>query len=172
MKKLVLLILVAGFLVACEDYDAKSTTGLRRAQAEVVPQSNGLSVEQENIKRRIEQENVPGSIKHLYILSAYSGQVMFHFTVKGKVTSSGKRLSPYTVNDGSAFKVDFGDSLSRYTPEVLQDDGTYGDSIPYLYFWDVEQDGYNQIYVTSGLLYIIREFPLAGTKSVTLNISK
>jgi hypothetical protein len=77
--------------------------------------------------------------------------------LKGKVTSSGKRLSPYSVaagaGGGGAANLDhYGIPVSvggrKYrTTEVLQDDGTYGSSMPYLYWWDTN-GVYRQAYVS------------------------
>lgn len=53
--------------------------------------------------------------------------------MQGKVTSSGKRLSPTSVATGSHR---FLGGKRYYTEEVIQDDGSFGSSIPYLYFWD------------------------------------
>lgn len=52
---------------------------------------------EENIAKKLTEDNKIGSIKYLYIVSAYSGDVLIYSTVKGKVTSSGKRISPYSV---------------------------------------------------------------------------
>jgi prepilin-type N-terminal cleavage/methylation domain-containing protein len=153
-----------------------SSTGVQKADANVQLQSSGLTVEQENIKRRIELENAPGSIKHLYIISAYSGQVLVYSTVKGKVSSSGKRLSPYSVaaidaqyvgSEHNGIAVNIGGKIHR-TAEVLQDDGTYGHSIPYLFWWDA-QGRYHQHYVSGGQILHISDQPVAA-KSIVLNM--
>ena len=145
----------------------KSSTGVTQAKAKVKTQADGLTVEQGNIKRRVELENAPGAIKHMYIISAMSGDVLVYSTVKGKVTSSGKRLSPYSVvaTDGQyvdrssrGVSVDIGGS-THYTPEVLQDDGTYGSSISYLYWWDA-RGIYHQQYVTGGVMIHVSEQPM------------
>jgi len=61
--------------------------------------TKGQSVDQAMIKKRLEQIK-HGSIKHVYVISPYSGAVLLYSTAKGNVISGGKRLSPYTV-DGS-----------------------------------------------------------------------
>lgn len=156
--------------------EPESTGGVQKVIAEVVVQASGMTVEQENINKRIGMENMPGAVKHLYLISAYSGQVILYSTVKGKVTSSGKRLTPYTVAamDGEfcrdrheGFAVKFSNT-TKNTGEVLQDDGTYGSSIPYLYWWDV-QDRYHQHYVSGGQIIHISDKPIPGIKSVIIN---
>ena len=154
-----------------------SKTGVKAIQAEVEVNAEGVTIEQQNIRDRLELDNAVGSIKHLYVISAYSGQVLIYSTVRGKVTSSGKRLSPTTVGitDGSAvgasnrgFKVDF-DGVIKRTGEVLQDDGTYGTSIPYLYWWD-SAGKYHQHYVSGGQIIHISDSPIA-VKSVEINMT-
>lgn len=153
-----------------------STTGVEKATAEVKVQSSGLTLEQENIRNRYKLENSPGSIKHLYVLSAYSGQTILYSTVKGKVTSSGKRLTPYTVaalegqyvgSDHEGFRLKIHDK-THYTSEVLQDDGTYGSSIQYLYWWDA-QDIYHQHYISGGQILHVSDQPIQAS-GVILNI--
>lgn len=130
----------------------QARSGVQMATANIQTQANGMTQEQENVKKRVEMENKPGNIQHLYILSAYSGQVLFYSTVKGKVTSSGKRLSPSTK------VTQFYSSSGSYYPEILGDDGTYGPSIEYLYWWDI-QGRYQQQYVTGGIFIHISDQP-------------
>ena len=128
-------------------------SGVQKVTQAVTVQSDGKTLEQANVAKRLELENKPGAIQHLYILSAYSGQVILYSTVKGKVTSSGKRLSPsqrvVQLNATSAIE---------YHPEILGDDGTYGPSIEYLFWWDV-QGRYHQQYVTGGIFVHIGDQP-------------
>lgn len=180
MKKLIgMLIAMTIVLAGCDKIaptEPKSTTGVSKASAEVEAQADGYTVEQGNIRKRYALENTPGSIKHLYVLSAYSGQVIVYSTVKGKVTSSGKRLTPYSVAcmDGQAvwgkhngFSVNIG-GRTKATGEVLQDDGTYGHSIPYLFWFDV-QGRYHQHYVSGGQLIHISDQPLV-VKDIIINM--
>ncbi len=147
--------------------EATSRTGVSIAPAQRIQTgSDGLTVEQRNIKDRIKMDNTPGSIKHLYVISAYSGQVLIYSTVRGKVTSSGKRVSP-TQSSGTGFSVPIGGS-TMITNEVLQDDGTYGSSSEYLYWWD-SKGTYHQHYVQGGQILHISDQPLA-VKGVVLNM--
>lgn len=161
MKYAITLILIPLLcLTSCLE-EQKSASGVGRAKAEVQLQANGLTVEQENVQKRIQMENMPGSVKHLYLLSAYSGEVVLYSTVKGKVTSSGKRLTPTSVDtDGvSGLPINL-NGVTKWTAEVLQDDGTYGSSIEYLYWWD--QNGiYHQQYVTGGIILHIADQPMS-----------
>ncbi len=177
MKNLIVLIL-ALFLTACDvpASQPQSDSGVKKATAAVQTGSDGLTTEQRNVRDRLVTDNKPGSIKHLYVISAYSGQVVMYSTVRGKVTSSGKRLSPVTVaaTDGQyvdsshrGISVSIGGS-TKNTGEVLQDDGTYGSSVEYLYWWDTA-GRYHQHYVSGGQILHVSDQPIA-TKSIILNL--
>jgi hypothetical protein len=178
MKKLTVVFL-AMLLTACFDVPASQPTshsGVKKATAAVQTGTDGLTTEQRNVRDRLAADNKPGSIKHLYVISAYSGQVVMYSTVRGKVTSSGKRLSPVTVAaaDGqyvggghNGIPVSIGGN-TKYTGEVLQDDGTYGSSVEYLYWWDTA-GRYHQHYVSGGQILHISDQPIA-TKSIILNL--
>lgn len=150
----------------------QSASGVSQATARVQTGSDGLTVEQRNVRDRLSMDNKPGSIKHLYVISSYSGQVLLYSTVRGKVTSSGKRLTPTSVNGSGqdanyTIPVDIG-GTRRYTSEVLQDDGTYGSSVEYIYWWDV-QGRYHQHYITGGQIVEISDQPIP-VKSITINM--
>jgi hypothetical protein len=146
-----------------------SMTGIKEAVAEVKAGTDGLTNEQRNIKERLKLDNDPGSIKHLYVFSSMTGKPLLYSTVRGKVTSSGKRLSPTTLQDswpnGNAGYVVAPGSVvntpggKRYTAEAIQDDGTYGSSIDYLYWFDVKGT-FRQLYVPSGAMLVISTEPL------------
>ena len=151
--------------------EPKSASGVQKANVHVQAQSSGMTTEQENVSERIKEDNKPGSIKHLYVISAYSGQVVIYSTVKGKITSSGKRLTPYNVE--SAGEVEDGFPLkignwSGKTTEVLQDDGTYGSSEPYVFWWDTK-GVYHQHYVSGGQIIHVSNQPLA-VKGIIINM--
>ena len=148
----------------------ESVSGTRMAPVGKVQKSTqGLTVEQTNIRQRIQMDNQPGAVKHLYIISAYSGQVLIYSTVKGKVTSSGKRLTPSFIaeKDTSAFRFNVGGN-AYYTDEVLGEDGTFGTSIEYLYWWDAKGI-YHQQYITGGMILHISDQPIA-VKGVVINM--
>jgi hypothetical protein len=161
-------------VVGCDLFqtsEPKSASGVKKASAQVQTQASGLTIEQENISARLKEDNKPGSIKHLYVISAYSGQVIIYSTVNGKITSSGKRLTPYSVhsiqNEGHSFPINIGGENYR-TTEVLQDDGTYGSSEPYLYWWDTK-GVYHQHYVSGGQIIHLSNQPLA-VKGIIINM--
>ena len=185
MRKLAVSILACSFLISgCdairERAKPKSTSGVKKATAHVKVGGDGNTNEQRNVLKRLEKDNQPGSIKHLYVISAMSGQTIIYSTVKGKVTSSGKRLTPSSVaaSDGqyvgSSFNgvpINIGDRSLR-TTEVLQDDGTYGSSVPYLY-WTDTKGIYHQHYVSGGQILHVSSEPLSvGRVMINMEMSK
>lgn len=151
-----------------------SDTGVKKVSADISTGSDGLTAEQRNVKSRIEEDNKIGAIKHLYVISAFSGQVIIYSTVDGKVTSGGKRLTPKTVASynhqivGHEHRVYLGNT-SYYTNEVLGDDGTYGSSSEYLYWWDVK-GVYHQHFVSGGQIVHISEEAMPVSE-VIINLS-
>lgn len=150
----------------------QSASGVSKATAKVKTNANGLTTEQQNIVDRLAMDNKPGSIKHLYVISAYSGQVLIYSTVRGKVTSSGKRLTPTTISGTyntatSGFGVDIG-PVRAITQEVLQDDGSYGSSIEYLFWWDTKGN-YHQHYPEGGQIIHVSDQPLV-VKGIIINM--
>lgn len=177
---LLLLTLFLTFIFSCNETKVTppvSASGVKKATAEVTVNSEGLTIEQSNVKQRLEFDNQPGSIKHLYVISAYSGQVIIYSTVQGKVTSSGKRLSPLTVaaiqgqsigSQHHGIAISIGGETKR-TTEVIQDDGTYGHSIPYL-FWTDTKGIYHQHFISGGQILHVSSEPLV-VKSIMINMS-
>lgn len=176
---------VVGFLIAipfmlgaseCDPAPAQSASGVGKANATVRAGADGLTIEQRNIKERVEDDNKPGSIKHFYVISAYSGQVIIYSTVAGKVTSSGKRLTPTSVETGNSsggtvyggFSVPISNS-TQTTTEVLGDDGAYGSSVPYIY-WRDTKGAYHQHYIEGGQIVHVSDQPLA-VKSIVINMA-
>lgn len=176
MNKIYILIVLSIAAIGCKEQTTTTTTGIEKATAEIQVGSDGLTVEQRNVKGRLEEDNKIGTIKHLYVISAFSGEVIIYSTVDGKVTSGNKRLTPKTVQDGDfgAFPVEglhrgHGTSTAL-TNEVLGDDGTYGTSMNYLFWWDVKGN-YHQHYVNGGQIVHISSQALP-VKSITINLSE
>lgn len=160
----------------------KASSGAVRQTVKIKTDAEGRTVEQRNVGRRLTMDNEPGSIKHIYIVSTQSGQTLLYSTVKSKVTSGGKSLAPKRVAAGyvalsqyqgsaraSGYgpEVQIGNKVYR-TPEVMGDDGTYGSSGDYLYWWDA-QDQYYQVYVTGGMMPLISSRPLR-VRDIVMNL--
>ena len=168
-KALFGLLILTVFLVSgqsCID-TTESTSGIERKTVEVPKGADGLTIEQRNIRDRLLEDNKIGSVKHLYIISAYSGQFILYSTVRGKVTSSGKRLAPFEVNQYNGFDFDIGSS-SYETNEVLQDDGSYGSSNDYIFWWD-SKGIFHQHFISGGQIVHVSSEPL-NVKDIIINV--
>lgn len=183
MKKVsvycIVLIMMVSLTFACAESSksvAVSDSGVKKISVEVPANNDGLTSEQVNISQRLQDDNKIGANKFLYVISAFSGDTILFSSVKGKVTSSSKRLNPYhvtSINGESALWVDKGHGGMRvdingntyYTSEVLQDDGTYGHSIPYLYWWDTK-GVFHKHYVSGGQIIHISDRPLVVGKVI------
>jgi len=177
MKNLLLILFVVFSLSSCEESiprDAVSNSGVKKMDVSVVTNVDGNTVEQANYAERLHRDNLPGSIKHLYVISEYSGQVLLYSTVKGKVTSSGKRLTPLTVigeasaDISSSYNKVIINGRSYLTNEVMGDDGMYGGSVEYIYWFD-SKGFYHQHYKGGNEMLHISDQPLA-VKNIVLNL--
>lgn len=148
----------------------KSDSGVEKATVKIKTNAEGHTSEQTNIIKRIQKDNEIGAVKHLYVISSYTGDVLEYSTVVGKVTSGGKRLSPKTVignsyqtssPTGNYVKLN-GETYA--TDEVLDDGGTYGESGNYLYWFDAQGE-YHQYYPSGGTYLHISERPLRIRKA-------
>lgn len=163
--------------VAAVAYAVESNSGVHKIEVQVKPNpATGLTIEQENVGKRLKADNAAGSVKHLYVISPLSGQAVLYSTVQGKVTSSGKRLSPgsmikkydcgkdCTFIEGQHFYVNGEEQITRVP---IQDDGTYGSSSPYLYWFDA-QGRYHQLFLVDGTIVNISSQPMAF-KQIVIN---
>lgn len=156
-----------------------SSSGVKKTQVKVSTNPDGLTIEQQNVRDRLLLDNKVGAIKHLYLISPESGAILLYSTVKGKVTSSGKRLTPRSVvvapeqypENFSGFAVKIGTEVKN-TSEVLQDDGTYGDSDPYIYWWDA-RNVYHQHFMTGGqIVHVSDQILRVNPNEIQINLER
>jgi hypothetical protein len=169
MKSMILAVTLVAASVQQGCYDTsekeESSSGVAAKRVSVQTDQNGWTTEQKNIAGRLKMDNTPGAIKHLYVISPMTGEVILYSTVMGKVTSSGKRLAPRTVssmrsNGGDLYGmlVDINGKVKE-TTEVEEDDGTYGDSVQYIY-WTDARGAYHQHFFTGGQIITLSDQPL------------
>jgi hypothetical protein len=172
----VMLIAIAMIFAGCTDNRATvSSSGIQKATVTLSAQPNGMTVEQQNVAERLVQDNKPGSIKHLYLISSFNNRVIYYSTVRGKVTSGGKRLSPTSVATDVSGSWSYGIpvNIGGYdyrTAEVTQDDGTYGTSADYLFWWDTK-DVYHQLYIGNSIVMITSE-PININTGTTIDVAQ
>lgn len=120
MKPLLLLI-PALLLTGCE-MDTKHAQAEKAASAAKSIQFTE-NAEIDNIKHRLELTSKPSAIGYILLVNQM-GQPIKYDTVRGKITSSGKRLTrPF----------DYSTSYGAVTSP--SDEGTWGSSDPYIYYW-------------------------------------
>jgi hypothetical protein len=152
----------------------QSSSGVTKATVAVNVGSDGLTVEQRAVADRLKVDNLPGAIKHLYVMSPFTGKILLYSTVRGKVTSGSKRLTPSQLTGsgqyyGDAMKVNIGGS-NWNTAEVLGDDGTYGESVRYVYWWD-SAGRYHQQFGIENLMVHVSDYPIAiPADDIVINI--
>lgn len=105
--------------------ETRAADGARIAESAIG--NSGENAEQANIERRLRLTSQPGLLGFI-VLFNNAGQPVMYTSVKGKVTSSGKRLT-------SPIKEWIGHSQLGEAPS---DEGTWGHSEPYIYYWTAE----------------------------------
>jgi hypothetical protein len=174
MTLIVIISLVMIALSGCETL-APTPDGnqVGKVEVNVAVGSDGLTAGQRNAVDKLAEDNKVGAIKFLYIINAISGDVLFYSTVAGKVTSGGMRLEPNTIvgtggyGDHNLYGFTYKGG-TYYTEELIQDDGTYGTSAPFIYWFDTNHI-YHQVYVNTSSLILVNSQPLA-IKSSAINL--
>lgn len=175
MRQFTILSMVAAFAVAgcSKPTEVQSASGVQIATVGQIPLSaEGQTVEQKNIIDRIKADNDPGSLKHLYVISAYSGQTILYSPVRGKVTSGGKRLTPARI-EGSVDTTDL-PSLKiaghrYYVSDLPSEDGTYGSTSADYLFWFTPDGRYHQHYLSGGQIVHVSDSPMS-VKGVIITV--
>ncbi len=136
--------------------DVKQAT----SKFEIPKDADGYTIEQTRIFKRIKVTSDPTKILWIHIY-ALDGHIIFRNPVQGKVTSSGKRLEPITAASGTGtgslpqVRPDQKGDYLLYTSELMQADGTFGSSDPYI-FWFDPMDRYHQ----KGEGYLLTDYPI------------
>lgn len=127
-------ILAIGFsLAACGESGPKKAVKETQAQKAAKAAESISFVENaeiDNIKKRLELTSDPG-LQGWTTLINDMGQVVLYTAVDGKITSSGKRLT----NPVKPHRIDTGQYIGSALGPAPSDEGTWGSSSPYIYFW-------------------------------------
>jgi len=156
------------FITGCSDYVPQSSkSGATQVQdfPQVPKNANGFTCEQQNIWDRIRITTDPTKVMWVHLI-ALDGKIIKRMPIKNKVTSSGKRLeskhySEHGPNSGYLQPGLSGEKDQNYyrTNEFIGPDGTYGDSDPYIYWFD-PMNRYHQWGTAGGLGYLITDYPI------------
>jgi hypothetical protein len=79
----------------------------------------------------LELTSQPGLAGYVLLLNE-AGQPIYYTSVKGKITSGGKRLTP----PDRLVKGDRGQAYGDFVMRSPSDEGTHGRSSPYIFFWN------------------------------------
>lgn len=166
------LLLIFGFflLTAQSNCDGTNTQQVSKSGARVVSDiikvplnANGNTVEQQQIMDRIRVTNDPTKVMWIHLI-ALDGTIVTRMPVRNKVTSSGKRLEPKHAADSGGWYPDApfnmpGSQSHFETDEFIQPDGTFGDSDPYI-FWFDPPGRYHQLGTAGGMAYLKTDYPI------------
>lgn len=140
------------FLTGCDQQEhqpSQKAVQAQRAQEAANSINFVENAEIDNIKKRLELTSKPDQLGYIMLLNGM-GQPVMYTSVKGKVTSGGKRLTPpdrYWSNANGNAGVRASSS----------DEGTYGSSGEYIFFWTI--DG-QYIQWNGGYMYSDKPFRL------------
>lgn len=125
-------------LTACEpNAPANPAKAAQAAKAQEAANSINFTenAEIDNIKKRLELTSNPGQIGFVLLLNEMGKPVMYT-SVIGKITSGAKRLTaPQEVR---CLEVADAVGCNQHMVEAPSDEGTYGSSGPYIFFWTVD----------------------------------
>lgn len=163
MKKSILFILVLSLMFLafeCEQKPQTSKSGAKQIEDvyQVPKNSRGRTVEQQNIDDRIKVTTDPTKVMWNHII-ALDGTIIRRMPVRCKVTSSGKRLEPKHAADSYQSTYPESGFGTYNTDEFIGPDGTYGDSDPYIYWFDTF-GRYHQLGTAGGLGYLLTDYPI------------
>lgn len=115
------------------------------------------NAERDNIVKRIKLTSNPGQIGYV-ALTNMAGRPIAYYGVQGKITSSGKRLTaPW-----QGVRADCGEFSCDGFVDAPSDDGTWGSSDAYIYFWttDGQYVQWSGEYIYSDQPFRLAEKPL------------
>lgn len=163
MRRTFALVLAAFILVACDlppKQKQVSSSGAEQVYSgKVAKNSRGRTVEQQSIDDRIKVTTDPTKIMWIHLI-ALDGKIVKRMAVRNKVTSSGKRLEPtHAVSNPNSGSTPPKAGDWYFTDELIQPDGTYGHSDPYI-FWFDPVGRYHQWGTAGGLGYLLTDYPI------------
>jgi hypothetical protein len=169
MTRAFILIASALCLAGCDVSPSSTATPTKNVQAQkAAAAANAISftenAEINNIERRLRLTADPGLLGFIILLNN-AGQPILYEGVKGKVTSGSKRLTDPQMR----VKCDKGQSTGDCFVISPSDEGTYGSSGEYIFYWNTN-DVYRQwsgAYLYSGQPFRLNVEPLAVAVQTT-----
>lgn len=160
---------------SCDSKPQVSSSGATQVGAgQTVPKNTrGRTAEQQNIEDRIRVTTDPTKVMWIHLISL-DGKVISRMAVRNKITSSGKRLEPkhaspygngYYMPSSGIHVPGTGKENTFATSELIQPDGTFGDSDAYI-FWFDPTGRYHQYGTAGGIGYILTDYPISLENSI------
>jgi hypothetical protein len=163
--RLAFTLLIVSFTVGCgsdtPSAPLKSDSGAVQAKPVTIPlNANGQTAEQQNINDRIAVTNDPTKVLWVHLI-ALDGRIIRRMPVRGKVTSSNKRLEPkHYASASGEYKWDLPtDDKGYHIDEKIGPDGTYGESDNYIFWFDTLHR-YHQYGTAGGIGYLLTDYPI------------
>lgn len=132
MTKATVLLVILCALAGCDD---PAPTNKQVESQKAMQAANSIkfteNAEIENIKHRLELTANPGLLGFILLLNE-AGQPILYEGVRGKITSSTKRLTPPDYHSAEGL------GNNNYVRAAASDEGTFGTSDPYIYYWNTD----------------------------------
>jgi hypothetical protein len=140
MRKIAIaLVTTSALLLAACDVNSQPNPAKTAQAAKAAEAANSINfsenAEIDNIKARLELTSNPGQIGFVLLLNEMGKPVMYT-SVKGKITSGAKRLTP--PQEVKCLEVAGQMGCSQQMVDSPSDEGTYGSSNPYIFFWTAD----------------------------------
>lgn len=134
IKAIVIVIATLGLLVGVASCASKSPELIEREKKNQ-ESKNKSTLEKENIARKLKLDEDPNRVGYVYIMSF--GKFVGYYTIKGKISSNGSQLDP---EDQIICPLDYTTCSSDgyHVIDGPQDDGTYGEGDPGIFFFTTE----------------------------------
>lgn len=141
---------------SCDVQPSTSTKSSESKKAAAAANSISFAAgnaEIDNIKKRLELTSDPALMGYIVLFNDM-GTPILYTTVKGKVTSGSKRLtSPF--QETALSRAGVGEVSSSDFTDAPSDEGTWGSSNPYIFFWTT-----NGQYIQWSGTYLYSDKPL------------
>jgi hypothetical protein len=133
LRTVLIATMLAASLAACERSDTEPAKVTQSAKAREAANSINFTenAEIDNIKHRLELTSNPGAVGFVLLMNE-AGQPIMYASVKGKITSGSKRLTEPDRSNA------WGQGTNNVVRAAPSDEGTYGSSDAYVFFWTAE----------------------------------
>lgn len=157
MKKFLLIpaFAVGLMLAGCPAPSAQPVTPVKQSQEQKAARAaNSIqfneNAEIDNIKNRLELTSKVGLLGYVALVNRV-GQVVMYTPVRGKITSGSKRLT----SPDKRVPCDKGEWNGDCFIQAPSDEGTFGHSNPYVFFWTTQGQ-----YIQTSMDYVYSDVPL------------